>query len=110
MDYGRSVPPGDALVEGGKEMLFAVVLRAHTGTLNERAARRLQWQYPEGVKPVAEYWLQTDDPSVFAVVETDSYGPLMALRTEWDDLFDIEVTPVITGEEGLEMLRQMGPS
>ncbi|MCA1740653.1 MAG: DUF3303 domain-containing protein [Actinobacteria bacterium] len=110
MDYGRSVPSGDALVEGGKEMLFAVVLRAHTGTLNERAARRLQWQYPEGVKPVAEYWLQMDDPSVFAVVETDSMAPLMALRAEWDDLFDIEVSPVVTAEEGLEMLRQMGPS
>ncbi|MCA1728586.1 MAG: DUF3303 domain-containing protein [Actinobacteria bacterium] len=86
-------------MEGGKEMLFAVVLRAHTGTLNERAARRLQWQYPEGVKP-----------SVFAVVETDSMAPLMALRAEWDDLFDIEVSPVVTAEEGLEMLRQMGPS
>lgn len=91
-------------------MLFAVVLRAHAGTLNERAARRLQWQYPEGIKPVAEYWLQADDPSVFAVVEADSYAPLMALRTDWDDLFDIAVSPVITGEEGLEMLRQMGTS
>jgi len=91
-------------------MLFAVVLRAHAGTLNERVARRLHWQYPEDVKPVAEYWLQMDEPSVFAVVEADSYAALMALRTDWDDLFDVEVSPVITGEEGLEMLREMGPS
>ena len=59
---------------------------------------------------MAEYWLQTDDPSIFAVVEADSHAPLMALRADWDNLFDIELFPMIAGEEGLEMLRQMGPS
>jgi len=28
----------------------------------------------------------------------------------WDDLFDIEIFPVTPAEEGLELLRQMGPT
>lgn len=91
-------------------MLFVVVLRAHAGTLNERAARRMQWDYPEGVKPVAEYWLQTDDPSVISVVEVEDVGLLTALRMAWDDLFEIDAFPAVTAQEGLEMLRRMAPA
>jgi hypothetical protein len=99
-------------VGGGEEeaVLFVVVLKAHAGTLNERAARRMQWDYPEGVKPVAEYWLQTDDPSVISVVELDNVGLLTALRMAWDDLFEIQAFPAVTADEGLEMLRQMAPA
>ncbi len=67
-------------------MLFVIVLKAHPGTLNERATRRMQWEYPEGIKSVAEYWLHTDDPSVIAVVEAEDVGLLTALRMAWDDL------------------------
>ena len=91
-------------------MLFVVVLRAHPGTPNERAARRMQWDYPEGVKPVAEYWLQTDDPSVISVVEAANVGLLTALRMAWDDLLDIGVFPAVTAEQGLELLKQMAPA
>ena len=87
-------------------MLLALVMRAHLGTLNERYARRLQWQYPQGVTPVAEYWLHSTDPSVFAVVEVESIEPLAAIRMEWDDVFEIDVFPVVTAEEGLERLRR----
>jgi len=82
-------------------------MRAHPGTLNERYARRLQWQYPEGVTSVAEYWLHSTDPSVFAVVEAESAEPLAAIRMECDDVFEIDVLPVVTAEEGLERLRRM---
>ncbi len=88
-------------------MLLALVMRAHPGTLNERAARRLQWEPPEGVNLVAEYWLHGNDPTVFAVVEAESTEPLTAIRMEWDDIFDIEVFPTVTAEEGLESLRRM---
>ncbi len=53
----------------------------------------MQWDYPEGVKPVAECRLQTDDPSVISVVELDNVGPLTALRMAWDDLFEIQASP-----------------
>ena len=70
----------------------------------------MQWDYPEGVKPVAEYWLQTDDPSVISVVELGNVGLLTALRMAWDDLFEIQAFPAVTADEGLEMLRQMAPA
>lgn len=54
-------------------MLYGMVIKGHPGTGNERAVRRLQWQYPEGVTSVAEYWFGTDDPSVVATVETDDH-------------------------------------
>ena len=87
-------------------MLLAVVMRAQPGTLNERYARRLQWQYPQGITPVAEYWVHSSELSVFAVVEAQSAEPLAAMRMEWDDLFEIDVFPVVTAEEGLERLRR----
>ena len=87
-------------------MLLAVVMRAQPGTLNERYGRRLQWQYPQGITPVAEYWIHSSELSVFAVVEAESAEPLAAMRMEWDDLFEIDVFPVVTAEEGLERLRR----
>lgn len=91
-------------------MLYGMVIKGHPGTGNERAVRRLQWQYPEGVTSVAEYWFGTDDPSVVATVETDDPNMPVPIRLAWDDVFDIDVFPVTKAEEGPEMLRQMGPS
>jgi hypothetical protein len=88
-------------------MLFVSLLRTSAGTPQETAARRLKWQYPEGVRVVAEYWLQTSDPAVIAVFEADSVAPIMAINVEWGDIFDITVVPAITAEEGLALLRQM---
>jgi hypothetical protein len=42
-------------------MLFVAFLEATDGTPAERIARRAEWQYPEGIKLIAEYWLQNDD-------------------------------------------------
>ena len=88
-------------------MLFVALLKAKSGTIESRTAHRAGWQYPEGVKPVAEYWLQTDNPNVISVFEADSIAPIMAVTTEWGDEFDITVVPAITGEEGLELVKQV---
>jgi hypothetical protein len=45
-----------------------------------------------------------------AKVETDDPNALFPIRLAWDDVVDIDVGPVTTAEEGLEMLRQMGSS
>ena len=55
---------------------------------------------------IAEYWLETDSPRVIAIMEADSMAPLGQMRMDWGDLFEIEVFPAVTGEEGMEMLRQ----
>ncbi|MDQ3891493.1 MAG: DUF3303 domain-containing protein [Actinomycetota bacterium] len=55
---------------------------------------------------MAEYWLETESPRVVAIMEADSMAPFGEIRMVWGDLFDIEVFPAVTGEQGMEMLRQ----
>ena len=88
-------------------MLFVALLKAKGGTIESRTAHRASWQYPEGVKPVAEYWLQTNHPDVISVFEADDIAQIMAISSEWGDEFEITVVPAITGEEGLALVQQM---
>lgn len=87
-------------------MLFVALAKVRAGTRQERIARRLEWQYPEGARLVAEYWLQIDDPQVISVLEADSVAPLMAAVSAWDDVFELTVVPAITAEEGLQLAMQ----
>lgn len=88
-------------------MLFVMLLRTRPGsTFQEGGARRLQWQYPEGLNVAAEYWLETDSPRVVAIVEAENMAPFGAIRMQWGDLFDIDVYPAVTAEQGIEMLQQ----
>jgi hypothetical protein len=92
-------------------MLFTALLKVREGsTTNERIMRRAQYGYPEGARPVTEYWLQTTDPSlpnVVATYEADSVEPILALVADWDDHFHITVVPAITAEDGLKVVEQM---
>jgi hypothetical protein len=56
-------------------------------TFQEGGARRLQWQYPEGLNVIAEYWLETDSPRVIAIMEADSMAPLGQMRMDWGAAF-----------------------
>ena len=58
---------------------------------------------------LAEHWLETDSPRVVAVMKADSMAPFGAIRMHWGDLFGIEAFPAMTGEPGMEMLRQAMP-
>jgi hypothetical protein len=88
-------------------MLFVAQLEVKGGTPAERVARRSEWQYPEGVKVIAEYWLQTDGYSVVTIMEADSNAPIFAISAQWGDVFNIKVSPAITGEQGLQLAQQM---
>ena len=88
-------------------MLFVALLSTKSGnTFQEGVAKRLQWDYPEGANVLAEYWLETEAPRVVAVVETESMEPFGQIRMDWGDMFEIEVFPAVTAEQGLEMARQ----
>jgi hypothetical protein len=87
-------------------MLFAALLKAHPGTVQERAARRVEWQHPEEIQVVAEYWLQTLDPAGIVVCKADRIDQLWSLTSAWDDLCDITVFPAIIAEDGLELLKE----
>lgn len=91
-------------------MLFVELLKPRAGrsaTPKETISRRAQWQYPPGVRVLAEYWLMTNDPEVIVVAEADSVGPIMAGLIEWADVFEATVVPAVTAEEGLQLAKQM---
>jgi hypothetical protein len=64
--------------------------------------RRASYEFPKGLKRIAEYW--PAGPIVVAMVfETDSYGPVMQVLMDWQDVFEIAVYPTTTAEEGLKL-------
>ena len=50
--------------------------------------------------------LETEAPRVVAVVEAQSMEPFGQIRMDWGDMFEIEVFPVVTAEQGMQMARQ----
>jgi hypothetical protein len=88
-------------------MLFVTIGKVRAGTTKERVARRMQWSYPEGMRLIAEYWLQDCDAQLVVVAEADSIAPIMAATSAWDDVFNFTVTPAVTAEQGLEIAKRM---
>jgi hypothetical protein len=88
-------------------MLFVALLEVTGGTPEERIARRVEWQHPEGIKPIAEYWLQNDDYTVVSIFEADDSAPIFAISAQWGDVFNIKVVPAVTAEQGLKLAQQM---
>jgi hypothetical protein len=86
-------------------MLFAIIGRAKLPT-KDRVPRRMNWQYPAGVRVVGEYWLLGGDPALIVIAEAD-LASLMTAIADWDDAFDFTVVPAITAEQGLELSKQM---
>jgi Domain of unknown function (DUF3303) len=88
-------------------MLFVTLGKVRASTTRERVARRMQWSYPDGVRLIAEYWLQTPDPQIIVVSEADSIVPIMAATSAWDDVFSFTVVPAVTAEQGIEIAKRM---
>ena len=65
-------------------------------------ARRAEWQFPDGLDVLGEYWPATGDPAVVAIFETDAFPAIMELDLEWGDVFDIVCVPACTPEQGLQ--------
>ena len=87
--------------------MFVALLSTRPGnTFQEGVARRMQWDYPEGANGLAEYWLETEAPRVVSIVEAESMDVFGQIRMAWGDMFEIEVFPALTGEQGMEMARQ----
>ena len=92
-------------------MLFVALLSLKAATTPAQTLpRRAQWKYPEGMKVIGEYVLQTDRPHVICISEADDIAPIMAAVLPWMDLFDITVVPAITAEEVLKLASQMMPT
>ncbi len=91
-------------------MLFVSILTGKPDLPPEAAqqglSRRLAWKTPEGVKILGEYWLQEAPARVIVISEAESAAPLFLPPPQWGDLFDIEIMPAITAEEGLKLAEQ----
>jgi hypothetical protein len=88
-------------------MLFVVLGSVKGSTSQQRIERRLGWSYPEGIRPIAEYWLQTPHPNMILVAEADDIAPIMAGNSQWDDLLDITVVPAVAADQGMKIAKQM---
>jgi hypothetical protein len=65
--------------------------------------RRAGWQYPDGLKVIAEYWPLSGEYQVVTVFSAESVAPLMEVEFEGDDVFDMTVTPAVSADEGLRI-------
>src|SRR5664280_533391 len=66
-------------------------------------ARRGAWQHPTGIRLTAEYWPMAGDVQVVSIFSTDDIAAIMEFQFEWSDVFDIDVTPAVSAEEGLRI-------
>ncbi len=65
--------------------------------------RRAGWQFPDGLKVIAEYWPLSGEYQVVTVFSAETIAPIMEVEFEWDDVFDMTVTPAVSAEEGLRI-------
>ena len=65
--------------------------------------RRAGWQFPDGLKVIAEYWPLSGDYQVVTVFSAETIAPIMEVEFEWDDVFDMTVTPAVSADEGLRI-------
>jgi hypothetical protein len=75
-------------------------------TIEERdaaLARRAGWDYPAGVRPIAEYWPMASDVQVVTIFGSDDIAAVWQLVAEWEDVFDVDVSPAISAEDGLKI-------
>ena len=82
-----------------------LTFRSSVGAAERDAAlmRRATWNYPSGIEVVAEYWPMAADIQVVTIVSADDIAAVWELVAEWEDVFDIDVSPAISAEDGLKV-------
>ncbi len=65
--------------------------------------RQAGWQYPDGLKVISEYWPMSGEYQVVTVFSAETIAPIMEVEFEWDDVFDMTVTPAVSADEGLRI-------
>ena len=60
---------------------------------------------------ISEYWPLSGEYQVVTVFSTETIAPIMEVEFEWDDVFDMTVTPAVqslTGSAQAQPLRARG--
>lgn len=88
-------------------MLFVMTLKWQPGLTREQRdgalQRRAQWNYPEGVNLIGEFWPSSETLAVVSVFETSDPSALLEIGFTWGDVFQIEVAPAVTATDGLRL-------
>ena len=88
-------------------MLFVMTLKWQPGLTREQRdgalQRRSQWNYPDGVNLIGEFWPSSENLAVVSAFETDDPAALMEITFTWGDVFQIEVAPAVTATDGLRL-------
>jgi hypothetical protein len=88
-------------------MDFVALLRFRSSvTSAERDAamvRRAGWKYPDGLRMIAEYWPTGSAVQVVSIFSADDFTGVMELQLEWSDVFDIDIYPAVSSEDGLKV-------
>jgi hypothetical protein len=88
-------------------MDFVVLLKFRSSMSAAEAdaalGRRAAWKYPDDIKLIAEYWPLSSAVQVVSIMSADSIEKIMELFFEWNDVFDIDVYPAVSAEEGLRI-------
>lgn len=88
-------------------MLFVATLKSRGQSPKETIARRMNWDYPEGVKVLGEYWPQRGETAVVTIFEADGIEQIMPITLEWGDAFEINISPAIRSEDGVALAKKM---
>lgn len=84
--------------------LFSLKERVDQAKLAGVTGRRADYEFPEGISLIGEYWTSKGSPAVVAISEADDAAALMINTVTWMDIFHAEFFPVNMWEKGLETL------
>jgi hypothetical protein len=86
--------------------LWSLKPDADQAKLAEIMGRRAEYEFPEGVEVLGEYWSVGGPPQVISIFDADNAVALSVNSVVWMDALTVEVFPVVTWEEGLEGLTE----
>ncbi len=84
--------------------LWSLKPDADQAKLAEVMGRRAEYEFPEGVEVLGEYWSLGGPPQVISIFEADDPVALSVNSVVWMDALTVELFPVVSWEEGLEGL------
>ena len=89
-------------------MKFMVTFPLTHRDYKERVTRFLETGAPppEGVTLLGR-WFTASHSKGFMLVETNDAKPLFRWTSEWANLIDFQIEPVVTDEEGAPILQQL---
>ncbi len=88
-------------------MQYVSLLKARRGDSKETLMRRASWSYPEGLRLIAEYWMNAGSLMVIAVYEADDLTVVHEITSKWSDIFEITTATAIPVEKAMRFAERL---